>query len=56
LYKTTIKNITETKVQSNDNSSQNMVSITFETEHNGQTKTETVTLVGTGTLKSAALV
>lgn len=56
MYKSTIKTITEKKVSTKENITENMVSIIFETKNNGKTKTETITLVGPGTLKSAALV
>ncbi len=56
MYKTTIKSITENKVSTDDNGSQNMVTITFETENNGQSKSDSITLVGQGTIKSTVLV
>lgn len=56
MYKTTIKNIKEKKINQNEKDSKNMVSITFETEIDDQKKTETITLTGSGTLKSTALV
>ena len=56
LYNTTIKSITENEVSTNDNGSQNMVTITFETENNGQSRLESITLVGKGTIKTTALV
>lgn len=56
MYKTTIKDITEKQVSVKENTLENMVSITFETKNNGKIKTETITLVGSGTLKSTVLV
>lgn len=56
MRKTLIKSIVEDKVQSPSEHKDNQVSITFEVEKNGQTKVETITLVGPGSLKAAALV
>lgn len=56
MYQTTIKSITEKNVSANDNGSQKMVTITFETNDKGQVTTETITLVGQGTLRTTALV
>ncbi|MEW5819001.1 MAG: hypothetical protein AB1782_02310 [Cyanobacteriota bacterium] len=56
MHKTSIINISENEITTEENVSQNMVKITFETDNNGQQKTETITLVGHGTLKSTILV
>ena len=56
MYKTTVKSIKEKKVTLSDNIAQNVVSITLDFEVNGQAKTETITLIGAGTLKETALV
>ena len=56
LYKTKIKNISENKVSTDNNDTQNLIKLTIETENNGQIKTETIRLIGSGSLKATALV
>ncbi|MGD9580090.1 MAG: hypothetical protein AB7V50_01840 [Vampirovibrionia bacterium] len=56
LYKTKIKNISENKVLTDNNKTQNLIKLTIETEKNGQIQTETITLIGPGSIKATALV
>jgi len=56
LYKTKIKNISENKVSTDRNNIQNLIKLTIETEENGHIKTETITLIGAGSIKATALV
>lgn len=56
LYKTKIKNISENKVSTDKDNIQNLIKLTIETDDNGQIKTETITLIGSGSIKATALV